>query len=705
MQAYRIATPPLLIFFFCLFIPLSVLAQDDEIEVLRQRLIKDAIEEKGFLVRTEDYIQSDFSKTDTYLQSMQANGSWSDVDYADRDNEWNPLVALDRMLVMTYAYSNPDGAHYQDDDLLAGISKALQYWYTVNPHCKNWYKNVIAKQLYFNVIALLLQGEIEDNLLNKIINDLTEVPSMTGSNRTLVSVSVLYRGVLERNAERIASGVAGIMQQVKITDEEGIQQDYTFHQHGPFLYNGNYGSDFLRETIWLASIVSDTRFAFTPEHMQVLKNYYLEGTRWMVHREVLDYNVRGRQVGRTSGFGTDAHTLVPQLNYFMTADKANYNLYQTSRQRILNHEPQDIMGNRHFWRSDYTAHHRDAYFTSLRMCSERTKGMEMDVNTENLYGFYLPFGLTYIYRRGDEYEEIFPVWDWACLPGVTSPHHAFSSKGSSTQSTAFVGGVSDGKYGVSSMQLDVKETKAKKSWFWFDNEWVALGTNIQSDNEHPIVTGINQCLLRGKVLVDGSALPNSETTLENPSWVWHDSIAYVFPNHSPVEIQAVERNGQLQKIFGLGADSIYRKEVFSLWFDHGLKPENASYAYVVKPGSSPEEMADYAARLPLDILSNNEQVQAVYHQELQLSGIVFHEAGEFTLPNQLNIKVNHPCALLINHTTQKITVSDPTALQRKIKLVLSNGQGRVEKSTISLPKDQFAGKSITLAENFHLLAH
>jgi hypothetical protein len=124
--------------------------------------------------------------------------------------------------------------------------------------------------------------------------------------------------------------------------------------------------------------------------------------------------------------------------------------------------------------------------------------MEMDVNTENLYGYYLPFGLTYIYRRGDEYKDIFPVWDWARLPGVTSPHHAFSSSGRSSQQTSFVGGVSDGTYGVSTMDLDVKDTQAKKSWFWFDREWIALGTGIQSTNEHPIVTGINQTLLKGE---------------------------------------------------------------------------------------------------------------------------------------------------------------------------------------------------------------
>ena len=54
------------------------------------------------------------------------------------------------------------------------------------------------------------------------------------------------------------------------------------------------------------------------------------------------------------------------------------------------------------------------------MCSERTVGIETNVNSENKLGYWLPYGLTYIYRHGYEYDGIFPVWDWAILPGVTN---------------------------------------------------------------------------------------------------------------------------------------------------------------------------------------------------------------------------------------------------------------------------------------------
>ncbi len=690
------------IFFICLslillMLSIHVVAQSssDEISVLKQRLVDDALLERGFLNRTGRYLESNFDEAADYLNDLRPNGSWGDIDYQDRDNNWNPLQALNRTLILTYAYSHPASELHQNTEVLSGIEDALIYWYEINPVCKNWYKNEIAKQFYFNVIALLLQGEIADDLLQKMINDLTPTPRMTGSNRTLLSISVLYRGVLEENPERIADGVAGVMQQVQITNEEGIQADYSFHQHGPFLYNGGYGSNFLRETIWLASIVESTQFAFTDAHLEILRDYYLKGTRWMIFRNVFDYNVRGRQVGRSDGFIPRAKLVVPQLKNFAKADPNHAELYELSKQRILNKQPQAIAGNKHFWRSDYTVHQRDNYFTSLKMCSERTVGMEMNVNTENLYGYYLPFGLTYIYRTGGEYTDVFPVWDWACLPGVTSPNYAFSSSGRSSQNTDFVGGVSDSTCGVSTMQLNIKNTQAKKSWFWFDEEWVALGTDIQSENKHPIVTGVNQVQLKGDVVVDGEPFSVGTQTVENPNWVWHDSIGYIFPSKETLKLRTGEREGQLQKIYQLGADSVYRSELFALWFEHGSKPKDATYEYAVLPNCTSEQVKDYTNNVPYRVLSNTAEIQSVTHSELKITGVVFHRAGRISLKDGLTILVNRPCLLLINQTNNTITVSDPTARLKRLEIKLNTAYSRRMTHKIKLPQAELAGSSVT----------
>lgn len=667
-----------------------------EIEILRQRLIEDALEQRGFTVSTQQYIVSDFGRGGDYLEQLASDGSWPDVDYKDTDNEWDPLKALDRILVMTYDYHKEGTSFFQDADLLAGVKKALQYWYGENPHCKNWYKNEIAKQFYFNVIALLLQDDISEELLAKMVNDLTEAPRMTGSNKTLLSISVFYRGVIEKSEERIRLGVQGVKDPVMITTKEGIQPDYSFHQHGAFIYNGSYGHNFLRETSWLASIVRGTDYAFSDAQIKILRDYFLEGTRWMLRGQLLDYNVRGRQVGRSANLDLGAKKIVPQLERLMLADPVHQEQYQEAKENILEVRPQLTEGNRHFWRSDYTAHHRPGYFTSLRMCSERTIGMEMDVNSENLYGYYLPYGLTYIYRRGDEYKAIFPVWDWARLPGVTSPHQEFRSNGRSRQLTSFVGGVSDGTYGLSTMDLDVKNTRAKKSWFWFDEEWVALGAGIQSDQDVPIVTGVNQTLLRGKVLVDGVAFVGKQEVKPKTSWVWHDEVAYIFPKGKEVIVQASEQSAPLQKIFGLGKDTVFREEVFSLWIDHGIQPQQENYTYLVVPDISPEKTAKYTRDLPVTLHFNTVQLQAVTHEKLEITGIVFHEPGKVTIGKKLEVRVDHPCLFMIDRKHRTISISDPTAKLQAIQLQVKGPKGLLFAGKVDLPLGEQAGSSVQL---------
>jgi len=687
---------------FSLFILLHILAgcesntHHSDTEILKLRLKEDALN-LGFRSRTDRYIISDFSKAEEYLSTMQQDGSWSDVNYQDHDNNWSPLKHLDKVIVMTINYSKESSPFYESNALLEGLEKSLNYWHEVNPTCDNWYKNDIAKQFYFNVIGLLLQDKISDSLFEKIVNDLTAEPSMTGSNRTLVATSTIYRGVLEDDEARIRSGVKGVTDQVIVTSKEGIQPDFSFHQHGHFIYNGSYGHNFLRESIWLATMVHGTRFAYTDEQIKTLRDYYLEGTRWMLRAELFDYNVRGRQVGRPEGDLLLAKKIIPQLDQFMIADPSYLEAYQTSKKHIETQTPQAIEGNRYFWRSDYSTHHRSQYFTSLKMCSERTVGIELNMNSENKLGYWLPYGLTYICRRGNEYQGIFPAWDWARLPGVTNPYFEYTEKGKGkayTQNTSFVGGVSDGKYGVSSMDFYKDSTRARKSWFWFDEEWVALGTGISSKHESPIVTGVNQCHLSGDIIVDGELFAPGTQTLENPTWVLHDSIGYVFPGNESVELKAEVQRGNLQRIYGLGADSVYSPEVFSLWFDHGRLPDNEQYAYIVAPGKSAVDILTYVQDIPVAILSNTAQVQAVKHTELQITGIAFHQAGAFNIDEDITISTDQPLIVLIDQKKELITVSDPTTKLDTAKVTVMHSNGKSQTMVIQLPEGGLAGKSV-----------
>lgn len=683
--------------FLAVFLNIHVLfAQQNDIEILRNNLVVDALEHLGFTPRTDRYIISDFDKAKEYLAEMQADGSWTDIDYDDKDNNWNPLHHLNRMLVMTINYRQPESEDYQNPALLNGLGKAIDYWYKKKPICNNWYKNDIAKQFYFNVIALLLQDKIEDKLLQNMIEDLTPAPRMTGSNRTLLSTSVFYRGVITKDVALIKAGIQGVMDPIKITTKEGVQPDFSFHQHGAFLYNGSYGFNFLRESIWLAAITHETKFSYADEQIEVLRNYYLHGMRRMIRGQILDYNVCGRRVGRPEGFQTRAIQLADQLDQLILVDPEYQKAYQQSKKSIQNNKPQPVFGNKHFWRSDYTSHQRRNYFASVRMCSERTVGMEMNMNSENKLGYWLPFGLTYMYKTGNEYLEIFPVWDWARLPGVTNPYMTIESPKTTkvSQETAFVGGVSDGQYGISAMDFAKNETEAKKAWFWFDKEWLALGTDINSTADVPIVTGINQTLLNGPIYIEQDTYDSLAQTIKSPDFVVHDRVGYVFPYKQPIRIKAETQKGNMHRIYGLGEDRLLSKKVFSLWFDHGIKPKNEGYAYIVVPDINHKKLQKYAKNIPITIIANNKHIQAMRHEKLGLTGIIFYAGGEITLEGQGAIASDQPAILLINHKKRQISLSDPTTKLASINLVMSIGNSIKQKIKVDLPKGAYAGKSV-----------
>ncbi len=121
-------------------------------------------------------------------------------------------------------------------------------------------------------------------------------------------------------------------------------------------------------------------------------------------------------------------------------------------------------------------------------------------------------GATNIRVNGNEYVDIFPVWEWDRIPGTTLPAGEkrnpvdWGTKGTCT----FTGGVSDGKYGVMTFRLNDYGVKAQKSWFMFDNEVVCLGSGIGSDVPADIVTTLNQCHLDGNTWINtGKSTPAS----------------------------------------------------------------------------------------------------------------------------------------------------------------------------------------------------
>ena len=111
--------------------------------------------------------------------------------------------------------------------------------------------------------------------------------------------------------------------------------------------------------------------------------------------------------------------------------------------------------------------------------------------------------------------------------------------------TDFVGAVSDGLYGVAAFDFKSPHDPliARKSWFFFDDEYVCLGAGISCKNRDlSVATTLNQCLLRGDVTISSgnkkSVLQKGEAEIENIDWVFQDGVGYVFPDPETVNIKS-----------------------------------------------------------------------------------------------------------------------------------------------------------------------
>jgi hypothetical protein len=332
-------------------------------------------------------------------------------------------------------------------------------------------------------------------------------------------------------------------------------------------------------------------------------------------------------------------------------------------------------------------------------------------------------GSTFLMQRGNEYYNIFPVWDWALVPGVTAPD--YEGKGADwgrimQPDVSFVGGVSNQRYGVSAMELDIAinhaegahstqpgfyqcgegkgRTEAKKAWFSFADEVVALGAGINSSNCETVNTALNQTLLNGDVTVDGTVVATGSQELTDAKWVHHDGVGYVFPDSWKGTVANQTQTGSWKSIRRASSDELVSKEVFTLSMTHGANPANATYQYVIAPGKTADEVASYSQALPVEVLKNTAEVQAVRHNGLNVTGIVFYQGGSIQLNSDVQVKVNQPSIVLLDESGNQptISVSTPGVEYSDLTLDLQSASyGNVNHHVLTPGGEAELGKSVT----------
>ena len=648
--------------------------------------------------------RSDDREVRSLLTTQQEDGSWKDVDYRDGNGAvWKTHEHLVRLLFLAQSFRLPESEFFKSPELRMGILDGLNFWLFNDFKNKNWWWNVIGVPRHLFKVMLLMEDELSSPQLMGGIEILKRGQlGMTGQNLVWVAEITAMRGLLEKDAALIGQAFQRIQDEIFISDKEGIKRDFSFHQHGDLLYSHGYGAGFVIDCSRMANITAGTGFAFTKEKTDLLMNLVLDGHRWLMRGGMCDYGAAGREITRRGKSASYMKTVVETLSRTEAERKDEFGAFMASIQEDFS---QSIVGNRHFWCSDIMTHHREKFYASARMFSNRLLNTDGPANREGLLSHHLSDGCTYIMRRGDEYRDIFPVWDWQKIPGTTIEQmEKMDDPVCIRGSLPFAGGASDGMYGVAAFDFRRENLTARKAWFFFDDEFVSLGAGINSDSDNPVFTTINQCLMHGDVHIRhnglNEALPEGSHALNNAEWIYHDSIAYVPISPATVTLTNREQLGDWRRINeSLSKETISRK-VFTLFYDHGGNPRNQSYAYTVVPGIALKQVPEYIENSAIRIVRNDPGIQAVINDALDIAGIIFYESGLVELSGNCTIAVDNSCILLFRRDDRRLNVTVSNPKNQKADIIVSvrmtiDQNEFMTDIPFALPDGRDAGKSMT----------
>ncbi|MFW5835608.1 MAG: polysaccharide lyase family 8 super-sandwich domain-containing protein [bacterium] len=678
------------------------------------------------------------------IDIVNEDGSFQGINYDDLSREAGfPHGRHTRNLVsLARAYNSESSRYYQDESIKDIITRGLEFWVKHDFVGDNWHNNQITTPTNLVNLMLLIGDELPAGLVEQaqpMIRRATmeRVPGVMygarpGGDRIAIAAIVAKNFLFLNDKDAFDNVIQIIAGEIKFsTGERGMQHDFSFHhRHDRVNNTTSYGYGKYANTFgeW-SSYVANTSYQFPTEKINHLVDYYLDGIyKHMVYGVYIDVAAHDRSIAnqRTS---TPGGTLEIE-RLLQSTDYRNQELENIMKLR-RGEEAHIRSYAKFFWQTEHFTFQRPHFYTSVRMHSTRNRTYEVPYNGPGTTTHHRADGANYLSMDGHEYDGIWPVYDWQKVSGATimqkPENHVARSYGGNMPVqmeglTDYVGGVDDGLYGA--VAYDFKSPhdllEAKKSWFFFDNEYVCLGSGINSDPNLPAYTTINQAHLRGDVRVSqggqAEVAPRSNSNLENVKWVHHDRVGYIFPEPATVNLSNRAQEGRWSDISATksASDELVTQDVFLLGINHGNSPGNASYQYIVVPDVTPEEVAlTGAGNRDIEVLSNTPDLQGVIHNKLGICQLAFYKAGEVEISDGYTVKMDSQGMAMLKmngNRIEELTVSDPSRKLTRATLTLPgiyDSQGENfstipnsnENSTlviVDLPTDVYAGSSTTI---------
>ncbi|MEY8748161.1 polysaccharide lyase family 8 super-sandwich domain-containing protein [Bacillales bacterium AN1005] len=676
---------------------------------------------------------------DLMNKAENRNSLWTDN--ASTTNSAQITTSYQRLKDMALVYSSKGSTFFHNQALKADIISGLE-WLKNNRYNEtkdeygNWWDWEIGIPQTLNDIIVLMYNDLSSTQINNYIKaidrfvpDPTKRVSLsdsnfreTGANLLDKALVVSLRGIIEKNSGKVLQGRDSISKEyIYVNSGDGVYRDGSLVQHFNIAYTGGYGATWLGRTADMLYLLRDSPWEVKDQNVSNVFNWVSNSFEPLIYKGAMMDMVSGRGVSRqsTNDHATgrsiilsllrladaapsdDALAIKRMVKEWIQTDTTfnNYvnglSIYQINLVSALMSDTSieargELVKNQVFAGMDRVVHLRPGFGFGISMFSDRISGFEYG-NGENKKGWYTGAGATYLYNNDLKQfsNDFWPTVDSYRLPGTTTDQ----SKGilkdwdSYYNPKSWVGGSNfEGLYGTAGMDFSLEKLtgsslKGKKSWFMFDDEIVALGTDISSNAEPEVETIIENRQLndRGdnKLIINGeerlNELGDSET-LNDVKWAHleknaHGSdIGYYFPNSPSLYGLRESRTGSWNEINNGGSTQSITRNYLSLAFNHGKQPVNASYSYVLLPNKDVEQTESYNGKPDVTILANTESVQSVREETLKLTAANFYKAETVDF-----ITAGSAASVMVKEENNSLTlsVSDPTQKQEKIVIEMN----------------------------------
>lgn len=641
-------------------------------------------------IRTE-YIQGrPADDTRILAMAIDSNGRWADIDYTDNSRSlWQLEKHLDRLIDMALLYEQ---THRKDKKLHDAIARGLKAWFDGDFRNGNWWYFKIGIPRRILSLAYILDNDIPASL-NPAISSALEVidsddyPARPGGDRIQVisnhakvlmwkrdfdGVSTLFKKI-EGEActapfEEIMYDAAGgpAVRNSYRPAGRGVQADMTFHHRGDRVNSTlTYGMELPQFFSYWALLLTDTDNRFRPESVQFVIDYYIDAVgHHLVGGRYAEPSIMNRELCRPGegAFGPKlAEKLIRISGGYRTDELRRYADAQSGK---TTYHPSFA---RFFWQSDYFAFARPEFHTAVRIHSYRNANSEAAHNSEGIRNHFRGDGACMLSVNGREYADIAPVFDFRMIPGATTPLIAYApleawgSVHILDSPTRFAGAVADSLYGAVGFDFTSPRPgslRARKSWFFFDNEYLCLGSGISAESPDSIVTTIEQCLS-----------PSGVVSTHAGGWYFHSGSAYHVIEGKP--IASIDRRSGTWRNCVDNVEYIDERtdaDVFSLSIDHGVRPADARYAYAVVPGTTEPVTHRF------HILAHDNDIHAVASDDSRIIYMVFYAPGEVDTPAG-RFGAEQPCMLMLRDG--RLLAADPTRDSYLLKLATPSGPREV----------------------------